>query len=139
MFFPFLRDVSVPLASDTLGDPRRFRDTPMAAFFEVSECFRRPEGVVLPFDGVAGSFLFFSSSTFRSSSLLFSASVSSELYIPEVRSLVNFVAELSTYLFVCIRIGIRTTAVIKVFLPLLKCFAYSFPKYSSSFFLPFLF
>lgn len=81
LLFPFLRDVSVPLASDTLGDPRRFRDTPMAAFFDVSECFGRPEGVVLPFDGVAGSFLFLSSSTFRSSSLLFSASVSSELYI----------------------------------------------------------
>lgn len=85
LLFPFLRDVSVPLASDTLGDPRRFRDTPIAAFFDVSECFGRPEGVVLPFDGVAGSFLFFSSSTFRSSSLFFSASVSSELYIFEVR------------------------------------------------------
>jgi hypothetical protein len=79
LFLPFLRDVSVPLASDTLGDPRRFRDAPAAAFFGRSPCLGRPDGVVFPFEDAADSFLFFSSSVFRSSSLGFSGSDSSEL------------------------------------------------------------
>lgn len=69
----------------------------------------------------------------------FSQHLSHRSSIFEVRSLVNFVAGLSTYLFVRIRISIRTTAVIEIFLSLLKSFAYFFSKYSSSFLLPFLF
>lgn len=87
LFLPFLRDVSVPLASDRLGDPRRFRDTFIAVFFDGSVCFKRPDGVVLPFEEAAESFLFFSSSTFRSSSLALSSSVSSELCMTQGQNL----------------------------------------------------
>lgn len=78
IFLAFLREVSVPLASDAFGDPSLFRDP--VAFLRASVCLGRPEGVLLPLVEVAESFWFFSSSAFfRSSSLARSVSLSSEL------------------------------------------------------------
>jgi hypothetical protein len=80
-FLGFFRDVSVPLASERLGDPMRFR--PMAlGFFNASTCLGRPDGVLVPFVDAPDSFSLsfaaaFSSSVFLSSSLTFSASLSS--------------------------------------------------------------
>lgn len=48
LFLAFLRDVSVPLASEAFGDPRRLRDA--ADFFNGSVCLGRPDGVLLPLD-----------------------------------------------------------------------------------------
>jgi hypothetical protein len=80
MFLAFFREVSVPLASEALGEPSLFRDP--AAFFKASVCLGRPEGVLVPLVEVADSFWFFSSSAFfRSSSLARSVSLSSELYM----------------------------------------------------------
>ncbi len=78
---------SVPLASDRLGEPGRLRL--VAAVFRGSECLFRPDGVFEPFvdapDGslllslsLCGDLFAFSSVFFRSSSFLFSSSVSSE-------------------------------------------------------------
>jgi hypothetical protein len=69
----------VPLASDTFGDPSRFRDAAPGPFFKGSVCFGRPDGVTFPLVEGAESFLFLSSSAFRSSSRNRSASLSSEL------------------------------------------------------------
>lgn len=83
LFLAFLRDVSVPLASEALGEPRRLRD---AAFFSGSVCFGRPEGVLLPFEEAESFCWFFSSSAFfLSSSFWRSVSLSSELCFVIVR------------------------------------------------------
>ena len=86
-FLCFFRDDSLPLDSERLGEPGRFR---LLAFFSGSECFGRPEGVLVPFDDAPeGSFdsildLALASSSFRLSiSACFSSSeVSSSLYVP---------------------------------------------------------
>ena len=86
-FLCFLRDVSVPEASERFGDPGRL--TAKDDFLERSECFGRPEGVFVPFEEApegkfspslpfALSVPFCSSSFFRSSSLRRSVSESSE-------------------------------------------------------------
>ena len=48
-FLCFLRDVSVPEASERFGDPGRLRAVD-DAFLERSICFGRPEGVFVPFE-----------------------------------------------------------------------------------------
>lgn len=91
-FFCFLREDSLPLASEFRGDPARF----LRLFVEVeflwgSACFEgRPEGVLVPeapedlffFFSLSGVFLFSaflrSSSFFASSSFRRSVSVSSD-------------------------------------------------------------
>lgn len=86
LFLAFLRDVSVPLASEPLGDPRRLRE--VADFFSGSVYFGRPEGVLLPFDEPESFCWFFSSSAFFfSSSFWRSVSLSSELWISLVNEL----------------------------------------------------
>lgn len=80
-FLGFFREVSVPLASERLGDPMRLRLMP-PAFFNASVCLGRPDGVFVPFVDAPDSFSLsfaaaFSSSVFLSSSLTFSASLSS--------------------------------------------------------------
>lgn len=79
LFFVILREVSVPLASEALGDPNRFRGCEAMPFFKGFVYLGRPEGVLAPLDDAADSFLFLSSSAFRSSSLARSSSLSSEL------------------------------------------------------------
>lgn len=86
-FLCFLRDVSVPEASERFGDPGRLsaRDDD---FLERSECLGRPEGVFVPFEEAPeGKFSLslpfalsvpFRSSSFRSSSLTRAVSESSE-------------------------------------------------------------
>jgi hypothetical protein len=74
VFLGFLRDVSVPLASE-VGEPSLFR--PAADFLRASVCLGRPEGVLVPLD--EASFSFSASVFLRSSSFAFSVSVSSEL------------------------------------------------------------
>ena len=90
-FLCFLREDSVPLASERFGEPGRLRVLEVD-FLSGSECFGRPEGVVVPLedapDGTSPLSLlcdlsfsdgpFFSSSLFRSSSLRRSVSVSSD-------------------------------------------------------------
>ena len=87
-FLCFLRDVSVPEASERFGDPGRLRAKD-DDFLERSECFDRPEGVFVPFEEApegkfspslpfALSIPFRSSSFFRSSSLRRLVSESSE-------------------------------------------------------------
>ena len=79
----FLRDVSVPLASERLGEPIRLRPMPLA-FLSASVCFGRPDGV-LAFVDTPDSFSFslpraaFSSAVFLSSSFSPSASLSSSV------------------------------------------------------------
>lgn len=48
-FFSFFRDDSLPLDSDRVGEPARFKDLP---FFNRSPCFCLPCGVVVPLDPV---------------------------------------------------------------------------------------
>lgn len=67
----------MPLASEALGDPNRFRGCVAVPFFKGFVCLERPEGVLPPL--VDDSFLFLSSSAFRSSSFARSSSLSSEL------------------------------------------------------------
>lgn len=86
-FLDFFLADSVPLASDRLGDPGRFRFA--AAFFSGSECLFLPDGVLVPFVDAPDCSLLLSfsfcwglsdlfSAFFRSSSFRFSSSVSSE-------------------------------------------------------------
>jgi len=90
-FLCFLREDSVPLASERLGEPGRLRELE-DDFLRGSECLGRPEGVFVPLeeapDGTSSPSLlfdlslsdetFFSSSFFRSSSFSRSVSVSSD-------------------------------------------------------------
>lgn len=78
LLFAFFRELSVPLASDMFGDPRRFFDAACALFFRGSVCFWRPEDVPDSFEDVV-SLRFFSSSAFLSSSFCASDPLSSEL------------------------------------------------------------
>lgn len=86
----FLREVSVPLASERLGEPARFRAARDVAFLlSGSVCLGRPEGVFVPFvdapeflsDSLPFSFFTCSSSSFSCSSFRRSVSESSELYV----------------------------------------------------------
>lgn len=83
LLLAFFRDVSVPLASDRLGDPGRLRVADAVLFFNASVCFGRPDGVFVPLVDAPDSFFTLSSSACRSSSFNRSASVSSELYISQ--------------------------------------------------------
>lgn len=90
-FLCFLREDSVPLASERLGEPGRLREL-VVDFLRGSLCLGRPEGVLVPLveapDGRSPLSLrsgrsfsvaaFFSSSFFRSSSFRRSVSVSSD-------------------------------------------------------------
>jgi hypothetical protein len=86
-FLCFFREDSLPLDSERLGEPGRLR---LFAFFRGSECFGRPEGVLVPFDDVPEAnfdsilALALASSSFRLSiSRCFSSSeVSSSLCAP---------------------------------------------------------
>lgn len=84
VFFIFFRDDSLPLDSDSAGDPARFRDL---LFFTTSPCFCFPCGVVAPLEPAAFGLSLASawpslpslpSGSFLSSSLLSSSSSSLE-------------------------------------------------------------
>ena len=69
----------MPLASEAFGDPSRFLGVKVVVFFDGSVCFRRPDGVLVPFEDGTDSFGPPSSSALRSSAFWASVSVSSEL------------------------------------------------------------
>jgi len=87
LFLGLLRDVSVPLASEIPGEPKRFFVERDATFLRGSVYFVRPEGVFVPLvevpeflsDSLPFSLRFRSSSALRCSSLRRSVSVSSVL------------------------------------------------------------